>query len=334
MITAATVHQIHKVLRSCFRQAVKWEMMDKNPAIDATLPKYKAEEREIWTAEMLMQAIDACENKWLKVAFHLAFAATVRIGELLGLTWDCVDVSEEAIAENRAYIFINKQVERVSRNAVDELYAKEVILIFPSQRKNNKTVRLLKTPKTDTSERKVYIPKFLAQILVDIKKEQDELKDILGSEYQDYNLVMATTFGLPIGDSYLRDQMQKVIDEQGLPDVVFHSLRHTSVTYKLKLSGGDIKAVQGDFGHAQADMVTEVYGHIIDEDRRKNAERMENAFYNRENLNPQMKGADAGQTANTVAVPEGVDADLLMKVLGNPEMAALLTSLAKSLKAE
>ena len=143
------------------------------------------------------------------------------------------------------------------------------------------------------------IPKFVAQILVDIKKEQDELKDILGSEYQDYNLVMATTFGLPIGDSYLRDQMQKVIDEQGLPD-----------------------------------MVTEVYDHIIDEDRRKNAQRMEDAFYNRENLNPQMKGADAGQTANTVAVPEGVDADLLMKVLGNPEMAALLTSLAKSLKAE
>ncbi|RHT37790.1 site-specific integrase [Clostridium sp. AM30-24] len=334
MITAATVHQIHKVLRSCFRQAVKWEMMDKNPAIDATLPKYKAEEREIWTAEMLMQAIDACENKWLKVAFHLAFAATVRIGELPGLTWDCVDVSEEAIAENRAYIFINKQVERVSRNAVNELDSKEVILIFPSQRKNNKTVRLLKTPKTDTSERKVYIPKFVAQILVDIKKEQDELKDILGSEYQDYNLVMATTFGLPIEDSYLRDQMQKVIDEQGLPDVVFHSLRHTSVTYKLKLSGGDIKAVQGDSGHAQADMVTEVYGHIIDEDRRKNAQRMEDAFYNRENLNPQMKGTEADRTANTVAVPDGVDADLLMKVLGNPEMAALLTSLAKSLKAE
>ena len=47
-----------------------------------------------------------------------------------------------------------------------------------------------------------------------------------------------------------------------------------------------------------------------------------------------MNGADADQTANTVAVPEGVDADLLMKVLGNPEMAALMTSLAKSLKAE
>ena len=110
--------------------------MDRNPATDATLPKYKAEEREIWTAEMLMQAIDACENKWLIVAFHLAFAATVRTGELLGLTWDCVDISEEAISENRAYVFINKQVERVSKEAVEELDSKEVILIFPSQRKN------------------------------------------------------------------------------------------------------------------------------------------------------------------------------------------------------
>ena len=87
--------------------------------------------------------------------------------------------------------------------------------------------------------------------------------------------------------------MKQIIKKEGLPDVVFHSLRHTSVTYKLKLSGGDIKAVQGDSGHAQADMVTEVYGHILDEDRKKNAQ--------------------------------------LMKVLGNPEMAALLTSLAKSM---
>ena len=56
----------------------------------------------------------------------------------------------------------NKQVERVSKEAVQELDSKEVILIFPSQRKNNKTVRVLKTPKTDTSERKVYIPGFVA----------------------------------------------------------------------------------------------------------------------------------------------------------------------------
>ena len=306
-------------------------MMDKNPATDATLPKYKAKERKIWTAEMLMQAIDACENKWLKVALHLAFSATVRMGELLGLTWDCVDISDEAIAENRAYIYINKQVERVTKEALEELNSKEVILVFPSQRKNNKTVRVMKTPKTENSERKIYIPKYVAQYLAEIKKEQDELKEVLGNEYMDYNLVMATTFGMPINGSYIREQMQKVIDKEGLPDVVFHSLRHTSVTYKLKLSGGDIKSVQGDSGHAQADMVTEVYGHIIDEYRRKNAERMEQAFYNRKNLSPDIHDKDK-QEEQKVTVPAGVDAELLMKVLGNPEMAALIASLAKTIK--
>ena len=121
--------------------------------------------------------------------------------------------------------------------------------------------------------------------------------------------------------------MKQIIKKEGLPDVVFHSLRHTSVTYQLKLSG--------DSGHAQADMVTEVYGHILDEDRKKNAQLMENAFYNKENLNPDIHGASGIQNNNNnnmISVPEGVDADMLMKVLGNPEMAALLTSLAKSMK--
>ena len=176
---------------------------------------------------------------------------------------------------------------------------------------------------------KVYITRYVAQCLADLKKEQYEIIEALGSEYQNYNLVMATTFGLPIGDSYLRDQMQRIIDKLGLPDVVFHSLRHTSVTYKLKLSGGDIKAVQGDSGHAQADMVTEVYGHIIDEDRRKNAELMENAFYNKENLKPEMRGPELNNKKSVVT--EGADAELLMKVLNNPEMATLLTSLAKTM---
>lgn len=192
------------------------------------------------------------------------------------------------------------------------------------------TVRVLKRPKTESSVRKVFIPKSVAQYLVDLKKEQDELKEILGSEYQDYDLVMATSFGLPLGESYLRDKMQKIIDEEGLPDVVFHSLRHTSVTYKLKLTGGDIKSVQGDSGHAQADMVTEVYGHIIDEERRKNAELMEKAFYSKAETGSKERTSEDGD--NTLVVPEGVDTELLKKVLGNPEMTALLASLANAIK--
>lgn len=74
-----------------------------------------------------------------------------------------------------------------------------------------------------------------------------------------------------------------------MPDVCFHSLRHSSITYKLKWSGGDIKAVQGDSGHARADMVTEQYSHILDEDRVANARRVDEQVYNQQ---PQKTQAD------------------------------------------
>ena len=103
----------------------------------------------------------------------------------------------------------------------------------------------------------------------------------------------------------------------------------SSVTYKLKLNGGDIKAVQGDSGHAQVNMVTDVYSHILDDDRRKNAELFEEAFYEKKNLDPQMH---VQQENNNATVADEVDPELLAKVLANPEMRALLNSLVKTMK--
>jgi hypothetical protein len=47
----------------------------------------------------------------------------------------------------------------------------------------------------------------------------------------------------------------------------------------LKLNNGDIKSVQGDTGHSQINMVTDVYSHILDGDRRQNTQRFEQSFY-------------------------------------------------------
>ena len=73
--------------------------------------------------------------------------------------------------------------------------------------------------------------------------------------------------------------MQKICNEYGYDYVVFHSLCHLSTGYKLKMTNGDVKPVQGDTGHAEAEMVTDVYSEIIDEDRRLNAQKMDDQFY-------------------------------------------------------
>ena len=73
--------------------------------------------------------------------------------------------------------------------------------------------------------------------------------------------------------------LEKELLAQDLPKVTFHSLRHSSITYKLMLTGGNIKAVQGDSGHAQAEMITERYGHVIDSSRKDSAQKLQDEFY-------------------------------------------------------
>lgn len=92
-LTPHTVREIHKVLRNAFNQAVKWELMTRNPVEHATLPKEEHKTRDIWTAEVLLKALEACDDDILRLAINLAFSCSLRMGELLGLTWDCVDIS-------------------------------------------------------------------------------------------------------------------------------------------------------------------------------------------------------------------------------------------------
>lgn len=86
-----------------------------------------------------------------EIALNLAFSCSLRMGEMLGLTWDCCDISKESIEINQAHIYVNKELQRVTKDAVRELDAKDVLLVFPEKSKKNTTVRVLKTPKTDSS---------------------------------------------------------------------------------------------------------------------------------------------------------------------------------------
>ena len=325
-VGTSTVRDVHKLLRNCFGQAVKWELLEKNPALHATVPKHKKQEREIWTAETLFHATEVCEDNRLKLAINLAFACSLRIGELLGLTWDCVDISDEAINTGYASISVNKELQRVTRAALQSLENKDVMQIFPAKTSRTSTVLVLKTPKTAGSTRKIFLPKTVANMLIEWKKEQDFTREALGSEYQDYNLVMAGPIGLPIEPATIKSSLNKLIEEHDLPKVVFHSLRHSSITYKLKLNGGDIKAVQGDSGHTQTSMVTDVYSHILDDDRRKNAQLFENAFYEGKGADPTAPVKDSDPEEQKAS-----DMDTLMRLLGNPETAGLLKQLVKAM---
>ncbi|PWL82903.1 MAG: site-specific integrase [Prevotellaceae bacterium] len=319
------IREVFKLLRNAFNQAVKWEMMSRNPVVNCTIPKEEHEKREIWTAETLFKALEVCDDDIIALAINLAFSCSLRMGELLALTWDCIDITQQSIDEGHANIYVNKELQRVSRSALEALNGKDVIKKFPPALASTNTSLVLKQPKTKTSVRRIYLPKTVAEMLRKRKTSLDEMKDLFGDEYLDYDLVFCSSNGHPLEASYINRGFSKLIRENGLPKVVFHSLRHSSITYKLKLNGGDMKSVQGDSGHAQMRMIEDVYSHILDEDRATNAQRFEAEFYSKSEA-PEMPAASAAPAS------ELTDSDKakFIQLLSNPEFATLIKSFVGS----
>lgn len=318
-VAPSGVKKIHDVIRSALNQAMKWNYLDpmmQNPAKLATLPTMKKTKRKVWSVSTFREALPRVEDDILALAMNLAFSCSLRVGEITGLTWDCIFIDEESIENGNARIIVNKEVARVSIEALQRLNERDVLVTFPAQKPHCTTRLVLKTPKTETSTRVVWLPKTVAHMLVEHRKNQEELKEFLGADYHDYNLVVALENGNPVESRIIRKRLQVFCDTTGYERVDFHSLRHLSTKYKLKLTQGDIKSVQGDTGHAEAQMVTDVYSEIEDENRRENAARMEADFYS-----PTAKN---GKSSATEDIGEALAA--ILKNLSPEQLAALVSA--------
>lgn len=265
-ITPRILESIHKTLHSAFEQAVLWEYVKSNPFQKAVLPKPHPQQIQLLSTGEIKSLIQSCDDLKLRIAIHLAFSGSLRKGEILALTWKDVDFENNSTQ-------IHKTLSRVSRNALLTVDNRDILYQFPSVLGADKTVVVLKQPKTASSIRTVYIPEYVMEELRCLKKQQERNK----KSYPD--MVFQYSDGRPLLESALSTRFKNQLLTAQLPLVTFHSLRHSSITYKLILSQGNIKAVQGDSGHAQAEMVTELYGHILDSSRKQNAIRFQEDFY-------------------------------------------------------
>ena len=178
--------------------------------------------------------MELCDDDMLSLALNLAFSCSLRMGEMLGLTWDCIDISENSIKNGKANIFVNKELQRVNRDALEKLNGKGVVFKFPPALSSTHTALVLKEPKTKTSVRKVFLPKTVAEMLQKRFEEIENLKELFGEEYTDYNLVFASSCGRPIEGQVINRALKKLIDDDDLPPVVFHSFRHPYVKHTTK----------------------------------------------------------------------------------------------------
>lgn len=282
-ISVRTVKEVHKILRPALNLAVVWGLLPTNPSLSVQLPKQPKFTREQWTGNELAAALAQCNDELTYLCICLVFACSLRTGELAGLTWDNVLASEESIQSNNSCIYIEKTLQRAGLKEISEAPDGTIIKQFPSIMGAEKTALILKTPKTDSSIRRIYLPATVARLLIAHKQVQEQQRDFFGSDYHDYGLVISQTNGNPYDVRNLSKRFKKFTRLFNLRDVDFYSLRHSSTTEKLRETH-DVKAVQGDTGHSTPEMIHRVYAGIIDEDRKNNAVLMERIFF--KNLEP------------------------------------------------
>lgn len=323
-ITEYIIHEIWKIIRNAFNQAVRWGIMEDNPASGVRRRKRKPKQTEIWTVEEFFTAQKACQDPILSLAMHLGFACTMRLGEILGLRWKDVHISQKDKEANKQRITVNSELSRINKDVLELLGHRDVLFRFPPLIKGTHTELVLKTPKTESSIRDIYIPETVANML---RKRRDlirEEKSLFIGDYQDYDLVFCNSLGRPIEHSLIHRSLTELIHETGLKPVVFHSLRHSSITYKLKLTSGNMKAVQGDAGHSTYKMVGDVYAHILDEDRKQNAVLFEEAFYKKYiSLDSEFYSNESDKKE------ESKEMELLKNILEEPEVLQYLRILLK-----
>lgn len=275
------ISRVHKLLKCAFGQAMKLKLIKENPFTLVDLPKSRYIQKSILTADQIKTLLSYCaeEDYQLYVCINLAFACSMRLGEILGLTWNDVEISNKSIEDKSSCVRVNKTLSRANYDTLKELNNKDVIYTFEPQYAFKKSRLILKTPKTSSSNRTIWLPATLAQELNILKNSVSSTLYFANQFTNKPNLVFISSQGQPVDIRVIESRFKNALINCNLPVVTFHSLRHSSITYKLMLSNGDIKSVQGDSGHSQIHTTMNIYAHIMDEERKKNAQTFDNYFY-------------------------------------------------------
>ena len=152
-LSGTTIHEVHRLLGTAFQYAVEWGIPVKSP-VPVDSPKKSTQERIIWTVEEMRAALDSMEDPILHLAVHLTLVGALREGEIVGLTPEDLDFDA---ADGIGTFRINKSMQRVRKEALNQVDDGCIIKVFPDKLERSTTSLILKSTKTASSCRTIFI---------------------------------------------------------------------------------------------------------------------------------------------------------------------------------
>ena len=245
-LSPKTIKNIHGILHKALQQAVANGDIRQNPADACSLPKVVRKEMTVFdddAAAAFLRAIDGHPHELL---YKIALFTGMREGELLGLTWDCIDFTNGTISV--------RQQARQEQKKGGQYYF--------STPKNGKG-RVLAVPQS-------VLTLFRAQ-----QDKQKEMAAYAGTAWDNvHNLVFTNAAGSFLSHRTVYDCFKRIVKSIGMETMRFHDLRHSYAVASIK-NGDDIKTVQENLGHATAAFTLDVYAHATNQMKKASADRME-----------------------------------------------------------
>ena len=276
LLSSTSIHEVHTLLKTAFSYAVDWDLIHKSPT-PREAPKINTEERTIWDERTMLAALQTIENPALHLAVHMSMILSLREGEILGLQPSDLDFDA---ADGRGTISVNKALQRADKVALSKIDPTQIYHTFPDRREGSKSSLILKRTKTKKSNRILYMTKPLKEELLAWLEKMKQDEQNAPEKYSNCGQLFRLPDGLPIAPDVLTKWYRMWRAEHPeFEKIVFHGLRHSSATYQLMISGGDVKAVQGTTGHATADMLVNTYAHIQQSSRVELGKKFESGFY-------------------------------------------------------
>ncbi len=231
-LSAASVRRHHALLHAALEQAIRWEMLLKNPADRATQPRAVSSTISAPTDEQVVSLIAEAERSDPAPAAAIVPASITgaRRGELAALRWSDIDPSGRSLRIMRSLTAIKGEWSEGST----------------------------KTRQT----RKLTIDDILAAYLAKRRADQEAYAAGTSLEKDAFVLSPVVNGLVPYMPDRLTDNFRNLAARAGLR-AHLHQLRHYSASVAIA-AGSDVRTVAGRLGRAHASTTLNIYAHVIE----------------------------------------------------------------------
>lgn len=244
-LSPKTIKNIHGILHKALQQAVAVGYIRSNPADACILPRVTKPEIKPLDEAQIGAFLQTIQGHRYEDLFVLTLFTGMREGEVLGLTWDCVDLK-------KGLLTVNKQLQKEPGRSGE-------YRLVPTKNGKSRTVTVAVSVITRLKR-------------LQLRQAEQQLK--MGSIWQGAGFVFTDELGLPLKHHTVYKSFKAVAATIGVPGARFHDLRHSYAVAAIR-AGDDIKTVQENLGHATASFTLDVYGHVTDQMKQASADRME-----------------------------------------------------------